>query len=195
MKNIYTWARAVSIDKKNLIRMLDNGYSPVICPGGVQEVLLMESTDECKMMIMMMMMKMMIMMMIMIMIMMKYLNNIFDCSKNFRFNTSQSILGVLYLKCRFGFIKLALEYGIPLVPVFSFGIDKIYNFWCPKGKLINNIARQIGFLPVLIFGLFNLPFGNIYAYYVLLIYVLFYDNISIILIFLIFTYIDIVITT
>jgi hypothetical protein len=51
MKNIYTWARAVSIDKKNLIRMLDNGYSPVICPGGVQEVLLMESTDECKIMI------------------------------------------------------------------------------------------------------------------------------------------------
>ena len=51
MKNIYTWAQAVSIDKKNLIRMLDNGYSPVICPGGVQEVLLMESTDECKIMI------------------------------------------------------------------------------------------------------------------------------------------------
>ena len=75
-------------------------------------------------------------------------------------SVSINFLGVLYLKSRFGFIKLALEYGIPLIPVFSFGIDKIYNFWCPKGKLINNIARKIGFLPVLIFGLFNLPFGN-----------------------------------
>ena len=56
MKNIYTWARAVSIDKKNLIRMLDNGYSPVICPGGVQEVLLLESNSECKTIMMRMMM-------------------------------------------------------------------------------------------------------------------------------------------
>jgi len=113
MRNIYTWVQAGSIDKKNFFRMLDNGYSPVICPGGVQEVLLLESNSEC----------------------------------------------VLYLKSRFGFIKLALEYGIPLVPVFSFGIDKIFNFWRPKGELVNNVARQIGFLPVLIFGLFNLPFG------------------------------------
>ena len=55
MRNIYTWIQAGSIDKKNFIRMLDNGYSPVICPGGVQEVLLLDSDNECKMMMIMIM--------------------------------------------------------------------------------------------------------------------------------------------
>ena len=55
MRNIYTWVQAGSIDKKNFFRMLDNGYSPVICPGGVQEVLLLESNSECKTMMIRMM--------------------------------------------------------------------------------------------------------------------------------------------
>ena len=36
MKQIYTWASATSVDKKNILRLMDKGYSPTICPGGVQ---------------------------------------------------------------------------------------------------------------------------------------------------------------
>lgn len=47
MRHIYTWVNAHSIDKKNIQRMIANKISPVLCPGGVQEVILMEHEDEC----------------------------------------------------------------------------------------------------------------------------------------------------
>ncbi len=38
MKHIYTWVEAMPVDKKDIIRAISNKESPVICPGGVQEV-------------------------------------------------------------------------------------------------------------------------------------------------------------
>eukprot|EP01038_Epipyxis_sp_PR26KG_P009544 gene9544-12855_t len=46
MRHVYTWMRAVSIDKKNVTKLLTQGYSPVICPGGMQEVFYMENKKE-----------------------------------------------------------------------------------------------------------------------------------------------------
>ena len=113
MRHLYTWVNSTSVDKKNFISLIESGISPVMCPGGVQEVTLMESDKEC----------------------------------------------VLYLNSRFGFIKLALQYGIPIVPAFTFGQRKSYTSWVPKNKFIINIGRKIGFMPLLFFGLWGLPFA------------------------------------
>lgn len=66
---------------------------------------------------------------------------------------------LLYLRNRKGFVKLALERGTPIVPTFIFNLDKSYGFVTPKGKLVNKIARKIGFLPVFFWGRFGIPFG------------------------------------
>ena len=113
MKHIYTWVRAKSADKKNLIEMLQKGCSPVLCPGGVQEVTLMKNENEC----------------------------------------------VLYLNNRLGFIKLALQQGVPVIPCFCFGLRKTFNFWIPKNKVLTDIGRYFGVLPMVFFGVWNLPFS------------------------------------
>ena len=59
---------------------------------------------------------------------------------------------ILYLRSRKGFIKLALEKGVPIVPVFAFGLDKSYSYFIPRGNFIVKLARTIGFLPVVFTG-------------------------------------------
>jgi diacylglycerol O-acyltransferase 2, plant len=113
MKHIYTWVHARSADKKNLIDMLRKGISPVLCPGGVQEVTLLKNENEC----------------------------------------------VLYLNNRLGFIKLALQQGVPIIPCFCFGLRKTFNFWIPRNKVLTDIGRYFGVLPMLFFGVWNLPFS------------------------------------
>lgn len=44
MKHAYTWASATSVDKKTVLSILDRGHSPVICPGGAQEVTYLTSS-------------------------------------------------------------------------------------------------------------------------------------------------------
>lgn len=65
----------------------------------------------------------------------------------------------LYLNKRKGFVKLALEYGSPIVPAFAFHVDGSYGYLLPRGKWIKNMARKIGFLPLLFWGRFGIPFG------------------------------------
>lgn len=113
MKHIYTWVNAASADKKNIIRMIKSGISPVICPGGVQEVTLMENDHEC----------------------------------------------VLYLKSRLGFVKLAIQQGTPIIPVFSFGLRNTFDCWLPKNKWVQKMGRQVGFMPLIFFGMWSLPFS------------------------------------
>mmetsp|Transcript_18824 Transcript_18824/g.31522 ORF Transcript_18824/g.31522 Transcript_18824/m.31522 type:complete len:338 (+) Transcript_18824:61-1074(+) len=113
IKHMYTWVNSVSVEKRDMMKYLSEGYSPVLCPGGVQEVTLMEKETEC----------------------------------------------VMYLKSRLGFIKLAVTHGIPLVPVFAFGLHNSYNYIVPKSKFMSNLARKIGFLPMAFFGVFGTPLG------------------------------------
>jgi len=103
IKHIYTWVNAVPADKSNLRKMLKNGISPVLCPGGVQEVTLMKSDKEC----------------------------------------------VLYLNSRFGFIKLALQYGVPIIPCFCFGLRKTFAYHVSQDEYSKYIGRVTGVLPVL----------------------------------------------
>ena len=66
---------------------------------------------------------------------------------------------VLYLRSRFGFVKLALQYGAALVPSFSFGLDGIYDCTVIKNKWVTFVGRKIGFMPIIFTGLWGIPFG------------------------------------
>ena len=66
---------------------------------------------------------------------------------------------ILYLQSRKGFVKLALERGNPIVPVFLFNLDNSYGSIVPKGEFFANMGRKIGFLPLFFWGRFGIPFG------------------------------------
>eukprot|EP01035_Chromulina_nebulosa_P017690 gene17690-23280_t len=93
--------------------MIKQRISPVICPGGVQEVTYLKNDKEV----------------------------------------------VLYLKKRLGFIKLGLQNGVSITPVFTFGLRQSFSFWIPKNALTTFIGRKLGVLPMLFFGVWGVPLG------------------------------------
>ena len=68
---------------------------------------------------------------------------------------------VLYLRNRKGFIKLALQTGSPIVPVFGFHLDGSYRLcWLPRGKLMETYySRWAGYFPLLYWGRWNILQG------------------------------------
>ena len=66
---------------------------------------------------------------------------------------------ILYLNKRFGFIKIALQLGKPIVPVFSFGLNNSFSSYIPTNKFIILVGRRVGVLPMMFFGLWNTPLG------------------------------------
>ena len=66
---------------------------------------------------------------------------------------------VLYLQKRKGFIKLALTTGSPVVPVFAFNLDGSYGHWFPRGRFVEQLSRATGFVPLLFWGRWGVPYG------------------------------------
>jgi hypothetical protein len=67
---------------------------------------------------------------------------------------------VMYLKSRVGVVKLALEQGVPMIPVVTFGLQNTYDFWVPEHPIMGTIGSYLGFYPMIFFGVFGIPFGQ-----------------------------------
>ncbi|CAI5498975.1 unnamed protein product [Closterium sp. Naga37s-1] len=64
---------------------------------------------------------------------------------------------VVFIRQRFGFIRLALQHGAPVLPCFVFGQTSAYRWWKPQGEWYGAVARRLGFAPILFWGMWGSP--------------------------------------
>jgi hypothetical protein len=115
MKHFFSWSGSTDANKSTIRRLISEGKTPALCPGGVQEVTYMTTPDAKEI--------------------------------------------YLHLRNRLGLIKIAAEYGLSVVPIFSFGQRKTYDYWVPQWPWLQKLGRKMGFLPILIQGYMGIPFA------------------------------------
>jgi hypothetical protein len=68
----------------------------------------------------------------------------------------------IYLRKRFGFVKLAIQTGAQLVPAFTFGQCYAYKYWrlgppLFPDKWVAAVAKALGFAPIFFWGKWGTP--------------------------------------
>lgn len=59
----------------------------------------------------------------------------------------------IFLRKRYGFVKLALQHGAHLVPAFAFGQSDAFRFYRPRLPFGTSfLARRLGCAPILFWG-------------------------------------------
>ena len=74
----------------------------------------------------------------------------------------------VFVRERTGFIRLALQAGAPVVPVFAFGQTSAYSFALPgppllPASLVQRVARVLGCMPLLMWGVGGTPLPHRWA--------------------------------
>ncbi|CAI5992781.1 unnamed protein product [Closterium sp. NIES-64] len=64
---------------------------------------------------------------------------------------------VVFIRQRLGFIRLALQHGVPVLPCFAFGQTSAYRWWRPEGAWYRWVARRMGFAPMVFWGMWGSP--------------------------------------
>jgi 2-acylglycerol O-acyltransferase 2 len=69
---------------------------------------------------------------------------------------------VVYLRKRFGFVKLAMQTGAQLVPAYSFGQTRTYSYWKLGPPLCSDattsaLSKVIGLAPMAFWGRWGTP--------------------------------------
>ena len=106
VREIWTWMGAAPVTRESFTKLLRKRISCIIVPGGVQECLHMQKGREV--------------------ITSVHWGFLTPCSWIGRQNYSMCSWSdkywqVIYLKQRYGFVKVAMETGSPLIPTFCFG--------------------------------------------------------------------------
>jgi 1-acyl-sn-glycerol-3-phosphate acyltransferase len=102
LRQIWTWLGLAPATRKNFYSYLEAGYSCIIVPGGVREMLHMDGESE-------------------VCFRGLYHALFFLSVYGNSFTDLLCVLQVAFLKSRKGFVKIAMQSGSPLVPVFCFG--------------------------------------------------------------------------
>eukprot|EP00270_Netrium_digitus_P016562 TRINITY_DN5960_c0_g1_i2.p1 TRINITY_DN5960_c0_g1~~TRINITY_DN5960_c0_g1_i2.p1 ORF type:complete len:330 (+),score=60.87 TRINITY_DN5960_c0_g1_i2:38-991(+) len=71
---------------------------------------------------------------------------------------SSDKLFVVYMEKRKGFVRVAMEAGAAgIVPIFLFGQNETYGWWRPDGMFFRWLSRQLGFAPLVFWGVLGSP--------------------------------------
>ncbi|KAJ1387311.1 hypothetical protein B484DRAFT_409938 [Ochromonadaceae sp. CCMP2298] len=59
-----------------------------------------------------------------------------------------------------GIVKIAAQFGVPLVPTFTFNQRAAFDFYIPRAGFLHKLGRKIGFIPLYYSGWLGIPYGQ-----------------------------------